>query len=642
MKHWHRLWEKHHAGMTAIASGILVVTCYGFALQLPFFFDDLPVMTWLGHHSIADIWTRSSEGSYFRPLAFSIYKFGLSFPFGVRQVVLHAVNLLIYWLNAILISRLVKVRGKGPGQALLTSALYAVFPFMFLAVPWITALPHHLVTMLTLLATYAALRAARDGIMQWWGISLTATLLAPFAHESGVMCSAIVGSLVILQYGLCQSRRHLSAIALGGALNVSAVLLRSQLPGVNNVSLEGLGDWLQNIMFFLHGLTYPAAPLIGWLVRTRGWQDFTLIAVATAILIAILLGLALRRREWRWIAGCLWWWGCAALPVSISFRYGALYIAPRFYALASVGIVALWAYVAFEAGKLLRTRWGQWLIWALLAGTILTQSIAFLYRQRALFLKLNDVYEVVLAAAKDEEDAPLGFVNLPSSLAWPEKTHALIRETVVFIPPYSNIREFVGVNRNPWEAQAVMCPPVLQAAEQIYGFQGEGIGWEEMRQFAIDHRSVWLTRYYEGEIVLLHVGAITANATPSTAPFVRFTGGPVIESASVQKAQDGWWAVAITWIATGPVDAEIFVHVQDADGNLVTQADGPALGGMVPLWLWQAGDRIHDVRYFTVSEDVKTPLTVRVGIYNKYGRFPAFIDSTSNPDDAATIATLTP
>jgi hypothetical protein len=635
------LWWRHHIALSIVTCGLLVAVYYGFALRLPFFFDDMPVMVWVNHHSLVDIWTQHSEGAYYRPLTFSVYKFGLMFPFGVRQAVLHGVNLFVFWANAVLIQRIVQLRGKKPGQALLASILYVTYPFLFLAVPWITAMPHHLASCLTLVAAYAGLRAERDGRPRWWALGLTATLLAPFAHESGIVCSVIVAGLVVLQHGVRPVRRRLVTIGLGIVIGVGTLLLRGLLPGVDSTRLAGLEDWLQNAMFFLHGLVYPAAPAIGWLVREHGWQDFTLIAAATGVVSAIALWLTRRRRDWRYVGGCLWWWVCGSLPAALSFRYGHLYISPRLYALGAIGAAMAWAFGIVELGAAFGNKWCRRAIWTALTAIIVVQSSAFLFRQRSLFLTLNGVYQTVLEAARSEENVPLGFVNLPTSLAWPAKTHAVIHETIVFIPPYSDVEEFVGVNTEPKTLDAVTYPPVLQAAEQMYGFVGEGIGWEEMHQFASEHRSVWLTQYHEGQISLRHVGSIAPHSSAAnTEPLVRFEGGPVLESVTAEEVQDGEWSVSITWLASGPVDARIFVHVRDQEGNMVAQADGPALGGMIPLWLWQPGDRIHDVRHITVPEDSTGPYAVQVGVYTSQGRFPAFHGDERYPDDAATIISL--
>ncbi len=668
MKTYHHLWRQYHTWVGIVASGVLVAVGYGFSLQLPFFFDDLPIMTWLRHRNLMDVWRLSSENAYYRPLAFTVYKLGHLFPLGARQVVLRAVNLTVHWANGILIMQVVKLYDKSPGatiKAVLASVLFVVFPFVFLAIPWITALSHPLVTMLTLLAVYAALRAERcdhdTGATGWWGLSLLATTLAPFAHESGPMCSVIVGGLVVIQYGVRSGRRRITGIVLGGLLNVGGVLLRNYVPGVGEMQLAGLSDCTQNIMFFLHGLLYPVAPVIGWLVHRQGGHDLTLVKVATACLCLLLVWLAQRSRDWRWIARNLWWWACGALPAVVSLRFGDLYISPRLHALSSPGVVMLWAYIIFELGKLVRHAWGRRLVWGLLAGAIVIQNVAFLNRQRVLFMSLNHVYRHVLEAAEDENNAPLGFVNLPGSLAWQDKTYALILENVMFVPWYSSVGEFIEVNQGWRASDTVAYSPVIQDTEQVFGLQGAGIDWEQMRQFAIEHRTVWLTHYsllptsYSlplpfsqggagrgGQFVLNQVGTITTGNLPtSTEPLVKFEDGPVIESASVQKIQNEDWAVTLTWLASGPVDGEIFVHVHDADNGVVAQADGPALGGMVPIWLWQSGDRIYDMRHITLPEGTG-PYTVQVGVYNADGRFPAFVNDARCPDDSAQVATIVP
>jgi hypothetical protein len=114
----------------------------------------------------------------------------------------------------------------------------------------------------------------------------------------------------------------------------------------------------------------------------------------------------------------------------------------------------------------------------------------------------------------------------------------------------------------------------------------------------------------------------------------------VIESAAVEQTPDGHWAMTITWLASGSVEARIFVHVRDAGGNVVTQADGPALGGMAPPWLWRSGDRIYDVRHIFLEGSA--PHTVLVGLFNEEGRLPAFVDGARCPDDAAPVATIAP
>lgn len=622
-----------------LITAALVLICYGFALRLPFFYDDLPIMTWLGRHRWLDIWTMSSEVGFFRPLTFTVYKLGRLLPPGVSQGVLHATSLLLHWISSILVMQIVALRGRAPGEALLASVLFAVFPFVSLAIPWITAMPHLLVTMLTLLAVLAALKVERDRPLWWW-VSLLAMALAPLAHESGVMCAAIVAGVTVIHHGL-RGHKGTVPIVLGTLLNVGAVVIRGAVPGVREASVVGPQDWLKNAMFFLHGLVYPLAPVIGWLVQHAGAHDFTLVAIAATGVLAVVVWTMRRRRDWRHGADSLWWWACAALPAAASLQYGYLYSAPRVHALSAGGLVMLWAGLILEPGRAVRGRWRRVLVSTALVGLVVIQNLTFLRRQRALFGLISGVYQRVISAAEDRSHAPLGFVNLPRGVGRRERTYAMVHESITFLPSYSNIAEFIEVNRMRRPADAVMYAPVLKEPDIAFSFQGEGLTWEEMRQFALDHRTIWLSRWRDGGFTLRHVGTVEPGAVSSMeAGLVRFDDGPRITAVSVEPTGDDRWAVVIDWAAAGPVDARVFVHVRGPVGNVVTQADGPALGGMVPTWTWRPGDRIHDVRHISVHGD--PPYTVQVGLFNEGGRYAAYLNGIRCPDDACSVATFGP
>jgi len=639
------LWRDYDAGISAAVTGVLVLVCYGFVLRLPLFFDDLPILTWLSDHNWGEIWT-SSESAYYRPLTFVIYKFGQSFAPGVRQVVLHAVNLIVLWLNSLLLTKVTRMYGRSSIQALLAGTLLVVFPFAYLAIPWVTALGHPLVTFLTLLAVYAALRAERGGRLAWWGLSLAASALAPFAHESGPVCSLIVGGAVLVQEGLRTGRRRVLnvpvGVVIGLMLNAGAVILRDFIPGIGSARPLSPECWLLNTTYFLHGLTYPLGPVIGWLVKTFGWQDLALVQTFAVLFLVLVAWLGARTRDWRWIAISLWWWACGAAPAIVALEFNYLYISPRLYILSSVGTVMLWSWVLVELAKLLRSGWRRWLLGGVLAGAIIAQNVDFLDRQRALFGSLNHVYQQVLEAAIPEENAPLGFVNLPAALALQNKTYALILENVIFIPWYSNVGEFIEVNLGWRASDGVIFTPVRTDTEDVFGAQGQGLDWEAMRQFAVDHRTVWLVRYKDGKYLLEEVGTISRDCEAAGQdPFVRFEGGPEIESASVREVREGTWAVTLEWRPSGPIEGEVFVHVRDAENNVVAQADGPALGGMVPVWLWQAGDCITDIRIIDLPPG-NGPFQVQVGVYNAAGRFPAYISGVRASEDAASVAVIDP
>jgi len=72
-------------------------------------------------------------------------------------------------------------------------------------------------------------------------------------------------------------------------------------------------------------------------------------------------------------------------------------------------------------------------------------------------------------------------------------------------------------------------------------------------------------------------------------------------------------------------DFSVFVHVTDADGNLVAQHDGAPAFGLAPTTAWQPGERIVDVHDLRVDA-APGVYTIIVGMYdpNSLARVPVF------------------
>ncbi len=85
-------------------------------------------------------------------------------------------------------------------------------------------------------------------------------------------------------------------------------------------------------------------------------------------------------------------------------------------------------------------------------------------------------------------------------------------------------------------------------------------------------------------------------------------------------------------------DQTIFAHLIDAQGNVIAQADGRALGGGFSAKWWRDGDSFEDERVFDVPAlQMSEAYTVRFGLYraSDFARLPAYApDGTRAKDDA--------
>ncbi|MEZ4515645.1 MAG: phospholipid carrier-dependent glycosyltransferase [Chloroflexota bacterium] len=77
-------------------------------------------------------------------------------------------------------------------------------------------------------------------------------------------------------------------------------------------------------------------------------------------------------------------------------------------------------------------------------------------------------------------------------------------------------------------------------------------------------------------------------------------------------------AVVLWWesLQSTTTDYTVFVHLVDGNGNPVTQADGVPNSGLSPTTIWQNGDIIHDVHWFTPGQTVEPGWRVLVGVYD--------------------------
>ena len=101
-----------------------------------------------------------------------------------------------------------------------------------------------------------------------------------------------------------------------------------------------------------------------------------------------------------------------------------------------------------------------------------------------------------------------------------------------------------------------------------------------------------------------------------------------------------YWQV----VAETGTDWTVFVHLLDSDGNIVSQADGPPLGGAYPSSYWQADEWLQDRRILripaTVSGEVLTCVT---GFYDpETGRRMATLgEQAAAMGDSVTLCQLT-
>ncbi len=623
-------WRK---GLAALVLLMVVVALYRYTLYLPFFWDDTPILSWVMGHDWQAIFL-STENGYYRPLAFLIYKVGVSlFPpgGGVRATFLHAVAPTLLWLSALLLMQAI-----GGRRGFLTALLLITYPLLNEAVAWVTALSHPLVIFLTLLAFYTFRRHEAGAGPAWPGF--LALALAPFAHESGAVSAWVVAGMLVLsphRPSRPSTWRWLGAALLLTTLSVPA---RGLLPGVHTAgTLRGLTQLKENGFYALQTLLYPLGPPIGHAVQHWGWHDFTTLGVAAGI-VGLWMMATGRRRGLHFLTA-LWWWGVASAPMTLALDYDALFVGARLSAFPAVGAALFWATLIEATASRLRGRGRAAVRWWL-AGAILLPALGYHEHITRLYRLMDTLYDEVFEVARARPDTPLTFINLPSALTWRERTFPLVTDNVVFVPEqYTTFRLFLLVNVGERDAEVATYAALYQETDPFWLSLGPWIDEGAIRDFVAE-RATYLARYDEAahRFHLLEAGTITPTAATVSPPLVRFEDGTQLLDAQLAPLDGARRQLTLHWLAAGPREATVFVHVVGADGQLLTQADGASLAGLVPLRRWEAGDRIVDVRTFRLPDDYRGRFTVRVGLYEGERRYAAFAGGERAPDDAPAVA----
>jgi hypothetical protein len=112
----------------------------------------------------------------------------------------------------------------------------------------------------------------------------------------------------------------------------------------------------------------------------------------------------------------------------------------------------------------------------------------------------------------------------------------------------------------------------------------------------------------------------------------RFGEDVVLAGVAVDTSQENEVEVVLYWQAERPLaqNGTVFVHLLDADGNLIAQHDGQPVQNSYPLSIWPTGVLIADRHTLILPHPLPAaPAQLSIGLYNPadFSRWPV-----TNPD----------
>ena len=613
---------------------LLAIALYWPALQLPFFWDDVGNFNFLAGKGLGEIWTSAAGFAYYRPLGFSIWWLAQRISGAPHAVALHALNIFALagcgWLLGALAMRWLgtatQIGGQAGWAALVAAALLTASPFAALVVPLVASLFHLLVTLLALLGALALLEYRRSAQKVWAMAAVLCIGLAPFAHESGVAVGlallCLLGWQRVPGASAASSRawaqRADPALLAGIAANALFPLLWLMVPKMradNTLPLRPAGELLRNAIFFLQGLTYPLQPFVLPLKAWSGWDEKLLVSIAGGAALLLAGWLCARAGTLRYALAAAGFSAAAALPSILTLPELYVVVSPRLLVFPAVGAALLWALTVAALAQ--RMPWPRSAVLALLA-LLLFMPVRYVWSRVQLHVRALAPVAQLVQALRAAPGARHLLVNPVMWLALDRQIYPIVHDGVVVLPEYHSPADLIALNSGaPVQLDGVNFP--LVATEPLHHYNdvwGDVLIWEPMAQRLRQYDRVWLMLYGDGPLQVVEAGQVL-KAAPRTAPLAMFGGGAV-RLLSAQAVRSGSLLnLELVWQAQQPATAEIFVHGLDCAGKMLGQADGAALARMFPLWLWQAGEAVRDVRQIQLADAPDNGCTqIAVGLFD--------------------------
>lgn len=612
------------------------------AFDLDFFNDD-PTghFAWMEGRTIGEFFTSSANYGYYRPIVFSLLRimeqaFGdVTWPH--PPLADHALLILLHAANAMLVWSLgFRLGGRSLPFAWVAALVFAATPFHYEAVAYVASLTHPLHVFWVLSALLLFDRGRVSGRSLWLMLSGVAQILGLLSHENGLFIfPAMIGLDLVLRPDEALGRRA-RALWPYSIPPILYVALWLTIPKNSDQGLNTIGDSARNLIPFLQTTIYP---LLAWLrLDNASTGKLALLAVGFIGLMGYLARISGAMRVWLF---ALAWVGLAVLPSLFFLNPAYLYGSPRLSYLPSVGVALLWALPALWFDRVVRRK-GQGasrlnepaavLLTALYSIILILPALPFIRCQIGFYEETSRIARGMAAAATvTPADEAIVFVNLPfffsSSENQPDgcpNPYPWTTTGGILMPPYAQTRDFVRFNGGPDRPSIGVSFPGFAPGWRTFGPE---ISSDRLRD-AVSEDAVFAFDLLSGDMIDLPSSWQPGKSAATE--LVTFGEALALNDVRLAVNRDRF-DIHLDWTVQNPAAMPLsaLVHVYDAGGALVAQADGPPGKALIPQSLWQTGDGLSDSRTIDLSTLPGGEYQVAVGVYSAIDgvRLPA-IDSS--------------
>ena len=669
---------RHSSLFWLIVLTIATLLVYASALSYPFFWVDPIDIGLARERSILQIFTTSQGYLYYRPFAFTLWKSLATLQGEYHPFAFHLIHILTHVVNVWLMFALAKRLLQQTFAAGVAALFFAWYPFSYQTVTWVIS-PQPQATLFMLLSVIfyfdgrvnyqesrlqpelhqlasTRLKPRLQSIDKKIWISVLMLALALPFQENAASFGFVIAALEVL---IVRRRPHpptpspnssgegakgvkwypLLHIGLCVAF-VALWIIIPKDPDSTIARFDQATGW-----YLLQGLIWPVAGAVGaWRVwfpalSNPAWAPLIIVAPITLLLLFVAYW---RGRKLPLFFFGLIWYTVMVLPIWATRGFGYVGTSPRILYVAAGGAVLIWAGLLTLDFRLVRVnRWWK-LISRVLVAAILVQSALFLHTRQTLHDQtMPAIWDVVNAGQAAGNEAQLLYINAPDQITpkWREFPVGFFR--AVLMPVSVELGQYVELQTGVRpQTQSLTVPKLAHLEDYPYNvdMRGETVDQAKLSAAIRDADQVFIAEYDpSGDVKIVVAGRLATQ--PPGQPIATFDLRLELAEAALDRDNQ---RLTLIWNCLAPLspDVTIFVHVFDAQGQLVTQADGAPLHELFPLSACLPGEQIRDVRALSLPAN---SVTLKVGVYNRVTqqRLTA-IDNDDQPltDNAVSIGPL--
>lgn len=605
-----RLWL--WVGLVTVVTLLIYLPAIGFG----FFQEDGSELPSYPFDSLSDLLLEPLVGGlYYRPLARLIMTMlrcpngvFLPRPYHLYQLALHALNAGLVFLLAERVWRPAD-SDRALWAGLASAGLWAVYPWAYDSVVRITTF-QPLATFLVLTSVVTYLRYRDTSQLGWLIVASLASVLAPAEHELGLVAGALVFASEVWAWLIARDRFRWEAVVLLGLGAGYGVWWLTRTPSEPG-NIERLDDrWL----YFAQAIAYPGVALAYFMLPSE-----PLPALAIGLVLSLPVLIIALRVNWQAVIYSIAWFALLVAPAAIGLSYFYITRAPRILYPPGIGVAMMWGGVALFA---VQGRWWRRVLSVVPVGVFLF-SLVLVVRNHRMYAAASAATDALIRLGTSRSVGErLVILDFPETYAHRCFAFPYGWEGMGVATSASRLEEFIALPGGPpIEMRDYTALPYTHAADDfsyIVTTRGPIINLETLLDSATWADETYYTVYLpSGGVVYRPSGAIETIPTEAEA-LAYFGEGLVLLNARAEALPDGLQVETVWKVEPGlePLNPNVtlFVHLR-TEGEIVAQADGDLLAGLLPPAFVPVGIVVRDVRHITLSAPEAVD-TVAVGAYN--------------------------